>query len=87
MLIGENIDLPASLVTNFPISDPAASSDIAYCRWERDHSKASTALVNLRDGISEERALKIRHALSTRRRREFDQRPVEESISRLREVM
>ncbi|MFC9433748.1 hypothetical protein [Nocardia sp. NPDC057030] len=121
VLIGENIDLPGSLVTNFPTSDPAASSDIAYCRWEPeifgdvaqtltqlieeterrnargdpddlpleqwDRSGASTALMNLRDGISEEHALKIRHALSTRRRREFDQRPVTESIRRLRKMM
>ncbi|MFE9581571.1 hypothetical protein ACFYO1_34705 [Nocardia sp. NPDC006044] len=121
VLIGENIDLPGSLVTNFPVSEPAPSSDIAYCRWEPeifgdvaqtltqlieeierrnaeedpddlppeqwDRSGASTALVNLRDGISEERVPKIRHALSARRRQEFDERAVGESISRLREMV
>ncbi|MFB8005004.1 hypothetical protein [Nocardia sp. NPDC056000] len=33
-LIGENIDLAGSLVTNFPVADVASDSDVAYCRWE-----------------------------------------------------
>ncbi|MEV0293859.1 hypothetical protein [Nocardia sp. NPDC050710] len=111
--------MAGSLVANFPVSDAAASSDIAYCRWEpevfgdlvetltelieetersddkggdlapeqRDRSGASTALMDLQRGITVELPAVIRHAVSARWRREFDERPVAEAINRAREVV